>query len=60
MHPLVRYVLARFAEASTWRAFVDFATAAGVVLSPDQVAQIISAGIAGRALIGAFLPDRKR
>jgi hypothetical protein len=52
-----QYLLDRLKEPSTWRGIVAFVTAAGLVLSPDQQAAIVAAGLAIIGAIGAFLPD---
>jgi hypothetical protein len=44
-------------EPSTWRGLVWLLTAAGVALSPDQQAAIVTGGMALAGLLGAFLPD---
>ena len=44
-------------ESSTWRGIVLLLTAAGLALSLDQQAAILTAGIAG--LIGAFFADAR-
>ena len=41
-----KYMFDRLAEASTWRGLIAFATAAGIVLSPEQIETIVSAGLA--------------
>jgi len=53
------YVLARMAEASTWRGVVVIITAMGVHLSPDQVAGILTAGLGLSGLVGVMFADKK-
>ena len=54
------YLMARLSEASTWRGIVALLTAAGVVLSPEQIESIIAAGLALIGLLGTLLPDRRQ
>lgn len=56
---MLDYIKARLAEPSTWRGIVALITAAGVQLSPDQVAAIVALGLAIMGAVGAFLPDKK-
>jgi hypothetical protein len=53
---MIDYILDRLAESSTWRGITLIATAAGIVLSPEQSAAICSAGL---ALVGAINVFRK-
>lgn len=52
-----QYILARLAEASTWRGILAVITAAGISISPAQMAAITSLGLAAMGLVGAFFPD---
>lgn len=52
-----QYILARLAEASTWRGVLAVVTAAGISISPEQMAAITSLGLASIGLVGAFFPD---
>lgn len=52
------YIMLQLGERSTWRGLVDFATAAGLLLKPDQIEAIITAGVSLRAAIAVFLPDK--
>lgn len=54
-----QYLMARLSEASTWRGIVALLTAAGVVLSPQQIESIIAAGLAIVGLIGVLAPDQR-
>lgn len=55
MNPKVRELLG---EPSTWRGIALLLTAAGIQLSPDQVAAITSVGLAVTGFIGAFCRDK--
>lgn len=55
MNPKVRELLG---EPSTWRGIALLITAAGIQLSPDQVAAITSTGLAVTGFIGAFCRDK--
>ena len=50
----------RFKEASTWRGIIAVLTAVGVSLNPDEVAAIVSAGMALAGLVGVFTSDGKK
>ena len=54
------YIIDRLKEASTWRGIVALITAAGVALTPEQQAAIVSAGLAVIGLIGVLLGDQKK
>jgi hypothetical protein len=51
------YILARLAEASTWRGIIFLLTAFGVHVSPEQSNAIITAGAAVIGAASVFLPD---
>lgn len=53
------YLIDRLSEASTWRGLIAFATAAGIVVSPDQAEAIIAAGLAFIGVLGAFTKDKQ-
>jgi len=53
------YIIARLHEASTWRGIAAGLTAVGIALSPEQMAAIVSTGLAVMGLVGAFFPDSK-
>jgi len=55
-----QYIIDRLKEASTWRGIVALITAAGVALTPEQQAAIVSAGLAVIGLIGVLLGDQKK
>ena len=44
----------------SWRGIVALITAAGVALTPEQQAAIVSAGLAVIGLIGVLLGDQKK
>ena len=49
------YILDRLKEANTWKGIVWFATAFGLVLSPDQQEAIASFGMTLIGLISVFI-----
>jgi hypothetical protein len=55
---MLKYVLDRIKEPSTWRGLTWLLTAAGVVLSPDQAAAVTALGMAIAGALGAFLPGK--
>lgn len=54
MKAVFDWILARLAEQSTWRGLIGLATAAGVAISPEQIAAIVSVGLAASGLINVF------
>ncbi len=54
---MIRYLIARLQEPSTWRGLVLIATAFGSVISPDQVEAIVIGGLFLAGLLGAIVPD---
>lgn len=54
----MEWIIARLSEPSTWRGIVALVSVAGVALSPDQAAQIISAGIAIAGVINVFRKEK--
>lgn len=54
---MARYAAAQLREPSTWRGITYLLTSAGVALSPEQTAAIVSAGLALSGAIGVFVPD---
>ena len=52
------YLLERLKEPSTWRGLTDLLTAVGVVLSPEQVNAVVSAGLALMGVLGVFTKDK--
>lgn len=56
---ILKYLLARGREASTWRGVTLLLTAAGVALTPGQAEAVIAAGLALAGLIGTLVPDAK-
>jgi len=55
---LFHFIMMRLGERSTWRGLVDAAMACGLVLNPDQIEAILTAGVSLRAMIAVFLPDQ--
>lgn len=55
---MTRYLLARLKEPSTWRGLILLATAAGIHLSPDQIAALSAVGMALAGAVGAFSVDK--
>jgi hypothetical protein len=56
---MVKYMIDRFYEASTWRGLILVITGiAGATLSLDEETSLISLGLALSGAVGAFLPDR--
>lgn len=51
------YLLKLSRQPPTWRGVVMLLTAAGVVLTPDQTAKVIAAGMAVAGAIGVFASD---
>lgn len=54
----MKYVVARFKEASTIRGFVWLLVAFGVQIDAAHIDDIIAAGAAIAGLLGALLPDK--
>ena len=52
------YLLERLKEPSTWRGITAFLTAVGVVLSPEQINAVVSAGLALMGVLGVFTKDK--
>jgi hypothetical protein len=55
---MIEHILNRLSEASTWRGIVALLTAGGIALSPEQMAAIVSAGLAMIGLFGVFTSDK--
>jgi hypothetical protein len=55
---MIEHILDRLSEASTWRGIVALLTAGGIALSPEQMAAIVSAGLAMIGLFGVFTSDK--
>ena len=58
MENILRYVINRLKEGSTWRGLTMVLTAVGVSLQPDQLAAIITVGAAVAGAIGVFWPEK--
>jgi sulfur transfer protein SufE len=54
---MIKYVYTRLSESSTWRGLAALVTAAGIGISPDQIAAISALGLAVIGAIGTFFPD---
>jgi hypothetical protein len=54
---LIKWVLARAAEPSTWRGLLLCLTSLGVTLAPDAGEALIALGIALAGAVGIFFPD---
>lgn len=54
---LVSWLAARARERSTWLGLTGLLTAAGVALSPDQIATIATVGTAVASAIAALTAD---
>lgn len=55
---MVKYIVERLAEPSTWRGIVALITATGITLSPEQATAITAAGLALIGVVGAFFADK--
>lgn len=57
---MLKWILKRLHEPSTWRGVVTVVTGAGVVLSPEQMEAIVAAGLAVAGLINVFRNEGKQ
>ena len=57
MKPVLKFIVARAAEPSSWRGAIFLLSSLGVVLRPEVSAAIIAAGLAVSGLIGVLVPD---
>lgn len=55
----LKSILEYLTYPSTWKGLVAIITAAGITLSPDQVAAITAAGLGVVGLIQVFIDDAK-
>lgn len=55
----LNWALDRLSEQSTWRGIVLALTSAGIVISPDNSAKIIAAGLAIVGVINIFRKETK-
>jgi len=53
------YILARLAEASTWRGFVYLLTALGVAMDVAKTEALVAAGMAISGAIAVFVADKR-
>ena len=51
---ILPWLLARLTENSTWRGLIAIATAAGVMLTPEQSDAIVALGLAAIGAINVF------
>ena len=56
---MMKLIIERLNEASSWRGIIALITAAGVALSPEQQNTIVAVGLAIMGVMGAFFPDVK-
>jgi hypothetical protein len=52
------YIAARARETSTWQALILIATAAGIQMTEEQKAAVVSVGLAIAGALSVFFPDR--
>lgn len=55
---VINGILEYFKHESTWKGLIAIATAAGVVLSPEQQGAIVAAGMSIYGLFQVFVQDR--
>jgi hypothetical protein len=56
MDTIIHYL----SQQSTWKGLLGLATAAGIMLEPEQVAAITAAGIALISVINVFRNEKKQ
>lgn len=54
---VLKWIIARLREPSSWRGIVWLLTVFGLALKPDQAEAIVTAGMALAGLLGVFLSD---
>lgn len=57
---MLKYIIARLSEASTWRGLAMLVTMVGIKMSPEQANAIMTAGLSVVGALGVFLPDLKK
>lgn len=57
---MLKYIVTRLGEASTWRGIAMIATMLGMKFSPEQANAIMTVGLSVVGALGAFLPDLKK
>ncbi len=57
---IIKTILEYFLHDSTWKGLIAIATAAGVALSPELQAAIITAGLGLIGLINVFVTDHDK
>lgn len=55
----MKLILNYLGQQSTWKGLIGLATAAGIALSPEQIAAISAAGLALVGLINVFRNESK-
>ena len=55
----MKKIIEYLGQQSTWKGLLGLATAAGVVISPDQSAAIVATGMALVGLINVFRNESK-
>lgn len=55
---MLKFILDRLKERSTWLGLTAIATAAGIALDPEQLEAIAVAGVAIAGLIASFTKDK--
>lgn len=55
----MKTILDYLTQQSTWKGLIGLATAAGIVLSPDQAAAVVAAGMALVGVINVFRNESK-
>ena len=58
MKDLLLFILARARERSTWLGLISIATAAGLVLRPEQQDSVAAAGIAVAGMVATLTKDK--
>jgi hypothetical protein len=57
---LFKYILNRLKEPSTWQGLIGLVTAGGVSMNPEQVAQVVTLGMAVAGSVGVLTKDGTR
>ncbi|MEL7146531.1 MAG: hypothetical protein AAFO69_09205 [Bacteroidota bacterium] len=55
---MLKFIVDRLKERSTWMGLTGFVGAVGVTLSPEQAEAIVLAGVAVAGLVAAFTKDK--
>lgn len=59
MKALIKFVISRARERSTWLGLTSIATALGLVVTPETNDAVIATGMSVAGLIGALTKDKK-